>query len=104
VDDADRQWARNLSDRLQNAGVIPVGVELVPAAAALKRFEVRYYKKAEEAGATRILGVLEAAGVPAQPVYLNLENNTRVRGNHFEIWCPANARQFKLRPAAAPPS
>jgi len=59
---------------------------------------VRYYKKAEEAGALRIQGVLEAAGVPSTTVYLNLENNTRVRGNHFEIWCPANARQFKLRP------
>jgi hypothetical protein len=100
IDQADRQWARNLSDRLQHAGVIPVGIEHVhdPRAAALRRFEVRYYKKAEEAGAQRILAVLENAGVPASPVYLNLENNTRVRANHFEIWCPANARQFKLRP------
>lgn len=104
VDAGDRQWARNLSDRLQQAGVIPVGIEHVPRAAALKRFEVRYYKKAEEAGAMRILAVLETAGVPATPVYLNLETNTRVRGNHFEIWCPENARQFKLRaPAASVP-
>lgn len=102
VDAEDRQWARNLSDRLQQAGVIPVGIEQVPRAAALRGFEVRYYKKAEEPGATRILAVLETAGVPAVPVYLNLENNTRVRGNHFEIWCPANARQHKLRaPASA---
>ena len=102
VDEGDRQWARNLSDRLQNAGVIPVGIEYVPKAAALSRFEVRYYKKAEEPGAMRILAVLENAGVPAAaPVYLNLENNTRVRGNHFEIWCPANARQHKLRAPAS---
>ena len=100
VDEADRQWARNLSDRLQQGGVIPLGIENVPAAATLRRFEVRYYKKAEEAGALRILAVLENAGVPASPVYLNLENNTRVRTNHFEIWCPENARQFKLRPLA----
>jgi hypothetical protein len=101
VDEADRQWARNLSDRLQQGGVIPVGIELVAGAAALRRFEVRYYKTAEEAGARRILAVLENARVPAAPVYLNLENNLRVRPNHFEIWCPANARQFKLPPLAA---
>jgi hypothetical protein len=101
VDEGDRQWARNLSDRLQNGGIIPLNIELVPSAAALQRFEVRYYKKAEEAGALRILSVLESAGVPAAPVYLNLETNTRVRSNHFEIWCPENARRFKLRPLAA---
>jgi hypothetical protein len=97
VDADDRQWARNLSDRLQQAGVIPVGIEHVPRAAGLRRFEVRYYKNAEEAGAQRIIAVLGAAGVPAAPVKLNLERDTRVRGNHFEIWCPANARQHKLR-------
>ncbi len=97
VDAGDRQWAMNLSDRLQHAGVIPVGIELVTSAAALRQFEVRYYKKAEEPGAQRIVGVMERSGVPANPVYLNLENNTRVRRNHFEIWCPANARQHKLR-------
>jgi hypothetical protein len=101
VDADDRQWARNLSDRLQQAGVIPVGIEHVPRASSLRRFEVRYYKSAEEPGAQRILAVLDAAGVPAVPVNLNLERNTSVRGNHFEIWCPANARQHKLRPAAA---
>lgn len=89
--------------RLQQAGVIPVGIEHVPAAAGLRRFEVRYYKKAEEPGATRILAAIAKAGVPAEPVYLNLENNTRVRGNHFEIWCPANAKQFKLPPLPSPP-
>lgn len=101
LDEGDRQWARNLSDRLQQGGVIPIGIEHVHNVATLRRFEVRYYKKAEEAGALRILAVLENAGVPATPVYLNLENNTRVRQNHFEIWCPDNARQFKLRPLAA---
>jgi hypothetical protein len=100
VDEGDRQWARNLNDRLQNAGIIPVGIEHVPRAAGLKRFEVRFYKKAEEAGAQRIVNVLEEVGVPASPVYLDLEGNTRVRANHYEIWCPANARQFKLKPLA----
>lgn len=98
IDEADRQWARNLSDRLQQGGVIPLGVEHMHNVTGLRRFEVRYYKKAEEAGAIRILSVLKNAGVPAAPVYLNLENNTRVRANLFEIWCPENARQFKLPP------
>jgi hypothetical protein len=102
VDAGDRQWATNLSDRLQHAGVIPVGIELVPSAAALQQFEVRYYKKAEEPGAQRILSVMETSGVQAKPVYLNLEDNARVRRNHFEIWCPVNARQHKLRPIATP--
>lgn len=101
VDEADRQWARNLSDRLQNAGIIPVGIEHTPRAAGLRQFEVRYYTRAEEPAAQRILGVLERAGVPAIAKYLDLEKNTRVRDNHFEIWCPANARQFKLRPPPA---
>jgi hypothetical protein len=98
LDAGDRQWARNLGDRLQHAGVIPVGIQHVPKSAPLTRFEVRYYKKAEESGARRILNVLERNGVPAAGVYLNLETNTRVRRNHFEIWCPTNARQFKLPP------
>jgi hypothetical protein len=101
VDEGDRQWARNLNDRLQNAGIIPVGIEHVPRAAALRRFEVRYYKQAEEAGAQRIAKVLAEVGVPASVVYLNLEGNTRVRANHYEIWCPENARRFKLAPLAA---
>jgi hypothetical protein len=103
ADAGDRQWARNLSDRLQQAGIIPVGIEHVPGSSGLKRFEVRYYEKAEEEGARRILAAIENAGVPATTVYLNLENNTRVRGNHFEIWCPPDARQHKLRPMAPAP-
>jgi hypothetical protein len=76
----------------------------VPITSASGQFEVRYYKKAEEPGAQRMLTVMENSGVQAKPVYLNLENNTRVRRNHFEIWCPANARQHKLRPLAKPPT
>jgi cell division protein FtsL len=102
VDQDDRQWARNLSDRLESAGVIPLGIDHVPRAAGLRGFQVRYYKKSEEAGAQRIVNAMEEAGVPASPVYLDLEGNTRVRANHYEIWCPANARQFKLRPLTPP--
>lgn len=98
LDSEDRRWANNLGDRLQHAGIIPVGIEHIRRPINLTRFEVRFYKKAEEGAALRIIRVLENAGVPATPVYLNLENDTRVRRNHYEIWCPANARQFKLRP------
>ena len=98
LDSEDRRWANNLGDRLQHAGVIPVGIEHIHKPIQLNRFEVRYYKKAEEPGARRILSILENNGVPATPVYLNLENSTRVRRNHFEIWCPNNARRFKLPP------
>jgi hypothetical protein len=98
LDTGDRQWARNLSDRLQNAGVIPVGIEYVPNARPQSTFDVRYYKQAEEDGARRIVGIMKEAGVDAELKYLNLEANTRVRANHFEIWCPPNARATKLRP------
>lgn len=101
AEEDDRRWARNLGDRLQGAGIIPLGVELIPAAGGLKRFEVRYYKKAEENVALRIVEVLKSVNVPAVPVYLNLEGSTRVRANHYEIWCPANARAFKLGPLPA---
>lgn len=104
LDAGDRQWAKNLSDRLQNAGVIPVGVEYVPGAAPQSGFDVRYYKKAEEEGARRIVQVMQDAGVAAELKYLNLESNTRVRANHFEIWCPPNARATRLRPLVQPPS
>ncbi|CAN5791750.1 hypothetical protein BH24ACI4_BH24ACI4_31210 [soil metagenome] len=102
ADEEDRRWARNLSDRLQAAGIIPLGIEMVPAAQNLTRFEVRYYKKAEEPVARRLVEVLEAVNVPAVAVYLNLETNTRVRQNHYEIWCPPNARTFKLPPLPVP--
>ncbi len=75
---------------------------MVPAAQNLTRFEVRYYKKAEEPVARRLVEVLEAVNVPAVAVYLNLETNTRVRQNHYEIWCPPNARTFKLPPLPVP--
>jgi hypothetical protein len=100
LDTEDRRWANNLGDRLQHAGVIPVRVEHIHKLVDLKRFEVRYYKKDEEAAARRIISVLENAGVPATPVYLDAESNTQVRRNTFEIWCPNNARSFKLKPMA----
>jgi hypothetical protein len=51
-------------------------------------------------GAPRIARVVADVGVPASVVYLNLEGNTRVHANHYEIWWPENARRFKLAPLA----
>ena len=98
AEQGDLRWARNLSDRLQLAGVIPLGIENVPAAADLTRFEVRYYKQTERAVAERLVSEMAKVNVPAVPVYLNLETNTTVRPNHYEIWCPPNARAFRLPP------
>ena len=98
AEQGDVRWARNLSDRLQLAGVIPLGIENVPAAADLTRFEVRYYKQTERAVAERLVSEMAKVNVPAVPVYLNLETNTTVRPNHYEIWCPPNARAFRLPP------
>ena len=81
-----------------------MGIELVPVTSAPKEFEVRYYKDAEAPGAQRIVGIMDNAGVQAKLVDLNLETNPRVRRNHFEVWCPANARAHKLRPIVSPPS
>jgi len=86
VDQADRGWAERCGKLLQQAGIIPLGVEYVPRAAGLRRTDVRYYKQAERAGAERIVEILRTAGVVATLNYLNQEHNTNVRPNHFEVW------------------
>jgi hypothetical protein len=93
VDPGDRAFAVEMSKRFEAAGMIPFsGIELVAQAAGLKISDVRYYKKAEEPGATRIVEILELAGVEARLNYLNMENNKRVRPNHFEVWFAAGTR------------
>jgi hypothetical protein len=91
VDPADRAWAVEVSRTLEAAGMIALGVRYVPNAAGLKTTDVRYYKKSEEPGAARIVEILKASGVTARLNYLNMENNTKVRPNHFEVWFAANA-------------
>lgn len=92
VDSADRAWAVEMGRKLESAGMIALGVEYVPKAAGLKTTDVRYYKKSEESGAVQIVEILKAAGVNARLNYLNMENNTKVRPNHFEVWFAAGAR------------
>lgn len=91
VDRADREWATGIGRRLEAAGMIALGVQYVPEAANLKASDVRFYKKAEEPGASRIAAVLRDAGVEAKLNYLNLENSTKVKPNHFEVWFAAGA-------------
>ncbi|MEZ5290028.1 MAG: hypothetical protein R2745_03015 [Vicinamibacterales bacterium] len=93
VDQDDRAFAVQMGRRLERAGMIALGVEYVPKAAALKTSDVRYYKKADEPGAVRIVDVLKRAGVEARLQYLNMENSTRVRQNHFEVWFAAGTRR-----------
>jgi DNA repair exonuclease SbcCD ATPase subunit len=95
VDERDREWAKGIGSQLGKSGIIVPGVELVAKAAQLTNTQVRYYKKAEEAGANRIVALLKAAGVDAAPTYLNEENNSAVRPNHFEVWFVAGSRNLR---------
>ena len=64
---------------------------------------MRYYKNAEAPGAQRIVNIMENAGVQARSVDLNLENNTRVRRNHFEVLVPRQRAPVQAPPIAPPP-
>jgi uncharacterized protein YoxC len=93
VDPLDREWATAISRRLQAAGLVVPGIEYVPRAAALKRSDVRYYKKAEEPGAQKIVELLKSAGVDPALIYLkDQEFSTKVRPNHYEVWFAAGSR------------
>jgi len=90
VNQDDRNYANQIKERLTGAGVLVLGIQYVPEAAAnQKKSDVRYYRKADEPEAQKILEVLAAAGaapVP-QPIYLKgYEDSTKVRPNHFEVW------------------
>jgi hypothetical protein len=93
IDESDRKSAEQISQRLRKAGMIVLGVELVRKAAKLSRTEVRYYKKAEEPIARKIVEVLEAAGYSdVRAVHLsNFENSENVRANHYEVWLAHNS-------------
>ena len=108
VDPNDRAYANYMGKKLQEAGFIVLGVEFRadafrPDARGLKTTDVRYYKKADEPGALKVVEALKKAGEdPVKLNYLGLENNTQVRANHFEGWFAANsgARMKSINPAA----
>lgn len=96
----DRAYALRVGERLDSAGFTVIGVEHVRNAAPLRNTELRYYKRADEPDAQRLLQALRAAGEPnAVLLYLGLENNTRVRPRHYEVWFAPGAGQ---RPAGEP--
>jgi hypothetical protein len=86
VDENDRGRAREVAQLLRAAGMIVPGIEYVQT--DLKTTQVRYYKKAEEATALQIVDLLQKKGgyPDTKAVNLGLENNTRIRPNHFELW------------------
>jgi hypothetical protein len=93
VDQRDREYAVGIGADLAQHDFKVMGVEYVPKAARLKNTEVRYYKKADEPGAERLLEAIHTAGAKsAVLLYLGLENDTRVRPNHYEVWFAAQNR------------
>jgi len=83
----DREYAKQMGERLEEAGFDVQGVDYIEEAAALKNTEVRYYKKADEADAVKLRDALESAGVKSPALlYLGLENNRKVRPKTYEVW------------------
>lgn len=103
VRDTDRAYAGAVGARLDAAGFQVLSTEYVRDAAPLQNTELRYYKKADEPDAQRLLQALRAAGEPNTVLlYLGLESNTRVRPRHYEVWFAAGAGQASRTPAGAP--
>lgn len=89
VNRADRDYTERVKNRLTTAGVLVLGIQYVPKAAATQnKTDVRYYRQAEEAEATKIVEVLKAAGQTSAYAFIpkGQENNPNVRPNHFEVW------------------
>jgi hypothetical protein len=111
VDQNDRAFANDMGKKMQEAGFIVLGVEYRPQAyrpdvsRGLKMTDVRYYKKTDEAGAQKVVDILKRAGVdPVRLNYLGLENDPKVRANHYEVWFAANSRaKLKRGPATSSP-
>jgi hypothetical protein len=87
VNPDDEDYAEGMKKRLQQAGFKVPGIETVERAAGLKNTEIRYYKKADQADAVRLLDTLREAGVKSPAIlYLGLENNRKVRPKTYEVW------------------
>ena len=87
LNENDRDYAKQISARLTAAGVLVMGIQYVPNV-ALKKTDVRFYRKVDEPEAKVIVGLLKEAGeTSAWPNYLvGYENSTEFRPNHFEVW------------------
>ncbi|WP_353063819.1 hypothetical protein RBB77_21555 [Tunturibacter psychrotolerans] len=88
VNQDDRAYANQIRDRLIAGGVLVLGIQYVPVAAGLTKTDVRYYRRADEPEAQKIVDLLKSAGAaPIAPKYLpGYEDSTKVRQNHFEVW------------------
>ncbi|MCE2946716.1 MAG: hypothetical protein ACK515_09075 [bacterium] len=94
----DRAWAGEIARRLREGGLIVPGIELVAKHSNLSRSDVRYFRKADQAGAQAIVDRLAAMGVTAVPSYVTgYEDSSSVRPNQFEIWFRAGAREQPVR-------
>jgi hypothetical protein len=89
VDQGDRDYAEYVKNRLTTAGVLVLGIQYVPKAAATQsKTDVRYYRQADEAEAGKIVEALKAGGQGSAYAFIpkGQENNPNVRPNHFEVW------------------
>lgn len=99
VNPNDRDYAQGMKKRLEEAGFEVPGIETVERAAGLKNTEVRYYKKADQADAVRLLDTLREAGVKSPAIfYLGLENSKKVRSKTYEVWFAAGASEDREAP------
>jgi len=101
VNQANRDHASQIKERLTSAGVLVLGIQYVSTAARLRTSDVRYYRTADEAEARKILGILQDSGEKsARLQYLpGYEDSTKVRPNHFEVWL---ASQTAANPSSIP--
>ena len=103
VDEADREYANRQGKLLQENGFVVLGIEYVKNV-PLKNTQVRYYTKAQQAVAERILGILKNHGaVNAITNNLGLENFAKTHTNQFEVWFMSQAAtSARERPSRAP--
>jgi Novel STAND NTPase 1 len=74
----------------QSRFVFP-GIEILPQVGP-NQTEVRYFRKAERAGAEEIAGLLRQGGIEAQVTYIpGYEASARIRPGHYEIWFARDA-------------
>lgn len=100
--EADRAHAERVGQQLQARGFRVLGVEYVQRSARLRNTELRYYKRADAPDAQRLLAALREIGEDSTALlYLGLENNTRVRPRHYEVWFAPGAGRA-ARPQRAP--
>lgn len=87
-----KQKAEALREALRGKGYDAPGIELLNVGPTANS-EVRFFKKAEEEGANRILSLLQSSNVNNSVVtYIpGYEDSKKIRARHFEIWFAPDA-------------